>query len=732
MKLLLVLLSTAAFGAELTPSQRAAARAALEGNVPPPSGAAEVRESLRGAFNDFLRGNYESAAAGFKYVVTLGAQDAAPEAELALMLRDQGRPDDAAAHWLKATLLAPTDSFYWNQRGWNYLSLGRFREAKDSFNKSAEAATRSDDKGEALAGLGFAESMDGNDKAAAKALRGSAEIDPYARAATNAELARLERRSRRPASAIGFARASLEADGAQVDVARELASAFEKTSEGLAEWQALKLVLDMDPLDQAARKRQAALEKWLPRSPAESLPVVRLGRPVFREDEDAAERDEESPPIRVGMFAAPDGSLRHLTRFFVMGSSGTVLFDTKLDESVSEAAAYQQWEVSYRPDNRVIEIKDTRGRIVYVTKQRFQLRPSDSRFTTLLKNVEMTDIAGMDIGDRELRGVVEIIPTPDGFHIVNELPLDRYLFSVVGMAIPPDSPLEAYKTMAVLARTEMLEALRTARPNPEGTQTCDSKACYPYNGLFKERENSAKAVRATRGFVVRLAEGGIPEHHSSCGWSTKAGVQDRQVPNLTLRSPLDLEKLLHRGPDEGFYHQATALIPESWNRWFRVIDAEDVRKRMESHKDLGPLKRVVVLGRDAGGRVKGLKLEGSRGELELTGLEEIQRALSPGSLRSDFFVLTPLYDGHKVSKLLIWGGGFGHGNGVCVAGTVGQAALGRRFDQILRHYYEKSAIPGFTPPPEPVVETPKPAPTQRSPFMQRPPRKRHPPARLKK
>ncbi|MBI5597964.1 MAG: hypothetical protein HY928_17925 [Elusimicrobia bacterium] len=715
---------------QLTEAQRAAARAALEGSsAAAPSGGAEGQAAREGALRDFLQGRYEAAAAGFRYVVTLGSNDAAPEAELALMLRDLGRPDDAAAHWLKATLLAPSDSFYWSQRAWNYLALGRVREARDAFQKGVETAQRSDDKGEALLGLGLAESTDGNDKAAAEPLSQAAEVDPYARAAANAELARIALRRRRPADAVPFARASLSADPAQLDVAKDLGTLFEKTGEGTGEWQALKMVLGMDPADAGALKRKAALEKWLAKRPQDSLPVLRLGRPIFREDEDEAAGDEDSPPIRVGLFSGPDGAMRHATHFYVMGSTATRLFDVKLQEEVvAPAAPFQQWEVAYRPDNRVIEVRDPRGRIVYVTKQPFRLIPSDPRFTVLLKNVELTDIAGMDIGDRELRGVVEVIPTPDGFHIVNELPLDRYLFSIVGESLPPDAPLEAYKVMAVLGRTEMLERMRTARPTPESVQTCDSKACFVYTGLTRERENSAKAVRETRGVVARIPEGTLPERHASCGWATAPGIQDRQVPALTFRSPGDLERLFHRGPDEALYHQASALIPESWNRWVRVLDAEEVRRRIEAVKEVGPLKRVTVTGRDATGRVRGMRFEGARGDFEAAGLKDLELVLSPGSLRSELFVVTPVYDGRKVKKLVLWGAGYGHGRGVCVAGTVGQASLGRRFDQILRHYYPKLALPGYTPPPEPPA--PRPEVTEKKPGADavRPPRKRHAPA----
>ncbi|MDE2293494.1 MAG: hypothetical protein KGL53_15540, partial [Elusimicrobia bacterium] len=433
------------------------------------------------------------------------------ETDLAIVLRDGGHPDDAAAHWIKATLLDPADAFVWDQRGWNYLALGRMREAEDAFKKGVEAAQRADDRGEGDLGLGLALSMDGDEKAAADPLRQAAASDPYMRAAANAELERIHTRLREPALAIPYAVESLDADPRQLDVAEDLARLYRKTGQGTAEWQAWQISLDMDPDDAEAAKAKALLEKWLPGRPEDTLPVMRLGRPVFRLESDApAAGDDDSPPIRVGLFSGPDGRMRHATHFFVMGSTMTRLHDLRLDQDmIDPAQPYQQWEVAYRPDTRAIEVRDTGGRILYVTRQPFQLIPADPRYTLLIKNVQLTDITGADIGDREVRGTVEVIPTPDGFHLVNQLSLDRYLYSVVGSplpdGLPPKARLEAFKTMAVIARTRVMARMRGTPVNPERVQTCDSSFCLRYRGLTGERTDSARAVRETTGVTLRIA-----------------------------------------------------------------------------------------------------------------------------------------------------------------------------------------------------------------------------------
>ena len=691
--------------------------------------ASEAEETSREALKNYIEGRQDAAASGYEYLSTLGSLDPGPSANLALMLRDSGRPADASAHWLKATMLAPQDPFLWCQRGWSYLTLGRFREARDAFREAVKFSTSSFFAGEAQLGLGLGEAFDGNVKPAAAALQETVARSPYLQPAAGAELGRLWVDARRLPESIPFFMLSLGQDDKQPDVIRELGAVYEKTGQGRAAWQAYKLVLDMDPADEETAGRKTRLERYIEGRPSDSLPVLRLARPMNREVDPAeAARDAESPALRVAMFTGPDGMPRHLTRFYVMGSTTTGLFDLRLGDTMAAATAFTQWEVSYRPDTRVIEIRDPVGRIVYVTKQPFRLEPVSQGHTVLIKSPEVTDLRGMDIGDRELRGKVEVIPTPFGFHIVNEASLEEYLFSVVGSHLPPGAPSDAYKTLAVLLRTKLGALLRKEPGNPERTHTCDSEKCIPYHGLSRERLVGTRAVRATRHVTMALPDGSEPEFHPSCGWATGAGIQDRPVPSLAFRSPLDLERLVHGYPDRSEYSEASALVPTAWTRWLRVFDVKDLRRRMDRIKPVGPIEHVRAVARDASGRVLELEVRGARGTARLSG-GWIEEWLSPHSLRSTLFTLQPLYEGRTLRRLLVWGAGTGHGRGLCVAGAMGQANLGRGFDEILAFYFPGVRLGGVAPrsragerPPVRTStrgRTPAPAPADH-----RPPRKR--------
>ena len=63
------------------------------------------------------------------------------------------------------------------------------------------------------------------------------------------------------------------------------------------------------------------------------------------------------------------------------------------------------------------------------------------------------EIEGIEKGDNAYRGALEFYKTEDGMVIINELPLEEYLYAVVPSEMPASYPMEALKAQAVCART---------------------------------------------------------------------------------------------------------------------------------------------------------------------------------------------------------------------------------------------------------------------------------------
>ncbi|MFA6092812.1 MAG: SpoIID/LytB domain-containing protein [Elusimicrobiota bacterium] len=662
--------------------------------------AAEIDEVYRNAWEDFREGRYERAASGFRYLETIGSVDSRHVANLALALRAEDHPDQELAYWIKATLLSPQDPFLWNQRGWTYLSLGQEKDARDSFRKALSISSSAASSAEADLGLGLSSSISGDLQAAYAPLQSCLSLSPYMASAASVELGRLTLRRRHYPQSIPFFTMALAQDPLQSDAAKDLAFAYEKTGQGQAAWQAYKLALDLDPADKAASSRKDKIASYLERRPVEAMPLRRMARPLMREplesDMPAARSSAQSAPLRVRMFSDNRGMPAHLTRFFVMGSSELRLLDIKIGTEVERLKAMTQWSIVYRADNRVIEVRDASNNLRFVTRQSFRLERTQPWGTVLVKNPELTQLIGIDPGDRELRGSIEIIPTPMGFHLVNELPMEQYLQSVLGRILPENSPLEAYKAVAVLMRSRVSSILSKPVEDAERTNLCDSEACIPYEGLAAESAASSQAVYETRGIALTPSAGpAAVEYHLSCGGRTEGGILDRATPALELRSALDLEHSLHDFPEDGGYDEASAHVPAVWNRWVRVFDAEALRENAERLRPIGPVQDVRVLRRGPTGRALSLEVVGARGRLVFEGDRRIESLLSPGSLRSMLFSLQPIYDGRKLSRLIVWGAGTGHGRGLCVAGAVGQSHLGRKFNEILLHYFPDARLIGM-------------------------------------
>ncbi|CAH0119104.1 hypothetical protein PAE9249_01601 [Paenibacillus sp. CECT 9249] len=109
--------------------------------------------------------------------------------------------------------------------------------------------------------------------------------------------------------------------------------------------------------------------------------------------------------------------------------------------------------------------------------------------------IQVTERAG-----RMYRGGFELSLANNRLALVNELPLEQYLYSVVGMEVSPSWPEEALKAQAVAARTYALY---------QGTKyqiadVVDTTLSQAYYGMDKEHPNTIAAVDATAGEVIML------------------------------------------------------------------------------------------------------------------------------------------------------------------------------------------------------------------------------------
>lgn len=101
---------------------------------------------------------------------------------------------------------------------------------------------------------------------------------------------------------------------------------------------------------------------------------------------------------------------------------------------------------------------------------------------------------------RKYRGGFELSKVNGQLAVVNELPLDKYLYSVVGGEVYSSWPQEALKAQAVAARTY---ALFQGATKFKVAGLVDTTLSQAYNGIEKEAASISQAVDSTSGEVLR-------------------------------------------------------------------------------------------------------------------------------------------------------------------------------------------------------------------------------------
>jgi SpoIID/LytB domain protein len=671
-----------------------------------PAFAADVEQTMRDSYGAFLQGRHDDSASGWRYLAGLGVSAPRPEANEALAQRDGGHPEAALPLWIKASLLEGADGFIWNQRGWSSLAIGRAREAKESFARAIDRSSTTSTQGEANLGLGLAALLDSEPKAALPSLRRAGVAGPYAIAVSAQLTAEASMAIGDQQSALSYLRQALEVDPYDRDALRSLVRLLDKIGDNRGAWLTARRALALDPADADALRILKRNASFITGDPDDSAGVRRIARPVLNPDDDDAPLPVSSRTVRVGLYGAPDGRPATMTRCYLMSNSPFKVTAAAYGVLRDNGNALDQWGVEYRPESGLVEVRDSARNILFTSKQPFLFVPAAKRGSVLVKSAFIPDVVGVDLGDREVRGAVEVIPNPWGFKLVEVVNLEFYLFGVVSVALPDASPPEAYRAQAVVSRTAAAWAIGHHPQTQERFDLLDDRSVQQTIGVSGEMRVAGEAAVATEGLI--LSDNGLvalaPQHDDS-GGRTEDGkdsgepgmdrlvsVADAARPAASWTTPLDVERFVHEAPPEGLYSEAAAGPTAAGARWMRILDAKDLRARVEEKKKIGRLRGVVVAGRTGTGRVKALEVVGADGTAVFTGFKDIQRLLSPGSLRSALFTLQPLYDGKSLSRLIVWGAGTGTGLGFSRAGALGQAALGRPWREIVKHYFPNYEI----------------------------------------
>ncbi|MFD2670460.1 SpoIID/LytB domain-containing protein [Marinicrinis sediminis] len=142
--------------------------------------------------------------------------------------------------------------------------------------------------------------------------------------------------------------------------------------------------------------------------------------------------------------------------------------------------------------------------------------------------------------NRTYRGNMEVSMYEGQLAVINQLPFEKYLYSVVGTEMSGSWPIEALKAQAVAARTYALgQGMKY-----QIAHISDTTYDQAYYGLTRETSQTIKAVDATRGEVLTDKSGKLitPFYSSNAGGMTAdpTEIWGNDVPYLkSIPSPDD-------------------------------------------------------------------------------------------------------------------------------------------------------------------------------------------------
>jgi SpoIID/LytB domain protein len=311
--------------------------------------------------------------------------------------------------------------------------------------------------------------------------------------------------------------------------------------------------------------------------------------------------------------------------------------------------------------------------------------------------------------------------------IINELPVEQYLRSVISSEMNAAAPFEFLKAHAIVARSwliAMLERSRNQEPaerrhehvqfNEEHQcreitrwydreahtrfDVCADDHCQRYQGINRAKTNVvADAVEQTRGIVLTYGGKVCDARFSKCcGGRTErfsTAWEDEDVPYLQSVSDTDAEGNCYcDGASPELMHSLVNnydLDSPDIFRWEEVLPTAYLSGLVQAKADadLGTIRELRPLQRGESGRIQRLLVRGDRGSVIIGKELEIRRSLSPTHLKSsDFEVIT------EPNRFILRGKGWGHGVGLCQIGAAVMATKGADHISILKHYFSNAEL----------------------------------------
>jgi len=338
-----------------------------------------------------------------------------------------------------------------------------------------------------------------------------------------------------------------------------------------------------------------------------------------------------------------------------------------VENSSEKITIYSEQNISlYNPFSKKMIYRSSEP--VTFTKQGEQLAANGRKLDLTMCAVK-TDGKTIMVDNRRFRGDLTILADSKSLSVINNIPVEQYLYGVVPKEMPHDWEKEALKAQAVAARTYALYIKDKSADKPYDVESTTTSQVY--GGFDSEKEESNLAVDETQGQVLtyngRLI---VAYFHSSSGGHTEdsKNVWSTDLPYL-----------------KGIPDTFSANIPNG--QWSFFVSYNDMQNSLNKYGlNIGQIRGLNAAGESRSGRLLGVRVIAKNGTTELKS-NNFRIKVGATGLKSTLLKIAPDRDG-----ILFTGKGYGHGVGMSQWGANVMAQKGFDYQDILKHYYQSVKI----------------------------------------
>lgn len=272
---------------------------------------------------------------------------------------------------------------------------------------------------------------------------------------------------------------------------------------------------------------------------------------------------------------------------------------------------------------------------------------------------------GIIYNKRRYMGKIQLLPYKDSLLVINQLPMEEYIYSVIKTESWPGWPVEYNKVQAIISRTYALDQILRNKRAKLPYHIRATNINQTYSGAH-HTESIRQAVQETEHvFLIYNNQPITAMYDSCCGGvipAKIAGVNFDQAPYLKRTKPCNY---------------CTAC---RYYRWEFTTDKGHLEHALrELIPGLRTLRKITIKNNDKAGLVQQLTVHGHRHQTVISAAE-FYRVFKP--VKSRAFTIS-----NNMDSITFKGKGLGHQLGVCQWGAKGMIDKGYTYKEVLDFYY---------------------------------------------